>query len=219
MHRFYVLIGVVIAMLLTTSVYAERTDLYGRRSSLFELLPVDSTNIVFFGNSLTEGCEWNELLANPKVLNRGITGDTADGLMERIQSVVTGQPAKVFLLIGINDVSHDLSADSIATVIEALVTELQVKSPRTKVYLQSLLPINNNFGRYRLLKDKEQVIRDINAQLAPMARRHGITYIDLYPAFCDDDNNLRNDLTNDGLHLMGAGYIIWRDIIKPYVDE
>lgn len=29
------------------------------------------------GNSITHYCEWHELLGNPKVLNRGISGDVA----------------------------------------------------------------------------------------------------------------------------------------------
>ena len=33
----------------------------------------------------------------------------------------------------------------------------------------------------------------------------------------DDEGKLRRDLTNDGLHLLGNGYLIWRDAILPYV--
>lgn len=25
--------------------------------------------------------------------------------------------------------------------------------------------------------------------------------------------------TNDGLHLYGTGYLLWRDIVKPYINE
>lgn len=221
MRRYFLTLvpALMLALACAVPAAAQRSELYGQRASLFEQLGVDSNTIVFFGNSLTHGCEWHELLCNPNVVNRGINGDTVDGLMERLPSVTEGSPAKIFLLIGANDVSHDLSADSIATAIEGLVTEIQVKAPASKLYLQSLLPINNSFGRYRKMAGKEQVIRDINARLEPMARRHGITFINLHPAFCDEDGNLRADLTNDGLHLLAPGYLIWRDIITPYVNE
>ena len=218
MKRLSFLLALVVALVCSLPAKAHN-ELYYQRASLFNELGVDSTTIVFFGNSLTHGCEWHELLKNPNVVNRGINGDIVEGLMERVDCVTEGSPAKIFLLIGANDVSHDLSADSIATAIEGLVTEIQVKAPATRLYLQSLLPINNSFGRYRLMQGKEQVIRDINAQLEPMARRHGITFINLNPAFCDEDGNLRADLTNDGLHLLAPGYLIWRDIILPYVNE
>lgn len=204
---------------MTMSAQDKYGELYYQRASLFEALGVDSTNIVFLGNSLTHGCEWRELLDRPNVVNRGINGDTAEGIRERLASVTDGKPAKIFLLCGANDVSHDLSADSIATAIEDLVVRIQTASPNTKIYLQSLLPINNSFGRYRKMAGKEQTIRDINALLEPMAARRGITWINLHPHFCDEDGNLRTDLTNDGLHLLGPGYRIWREIVLPYVDE
>lgn len=219
MLRFFSILSLVLALALAVPAQAQRSELYGQRSTLFSELGVNNNTIVFFGNSLTHGCEWHELLNNPNVVNRGINGDTVDGLKERLASVTDGSPAKIFLLIGANDVSHDLTADSIATAIEELVTEIQVKAPATKLYLQSLLPINNSFNRYRLMAGKEQTIRDINALLEPMAARHGITYINIHDAFCDEDGNLRADLTNDGLHILGPGYIIWREILLPYVNE
>ena len=33
----------------------------------------------------------------------------------------------------------------------------------------------------------------------------------------DKNGKMRADLTNDGLHLMGEGYIVWRDAVLPYV--
>ncbi len=159
------------------------------------------------------------MLKNPNVVNRGINGDIAEGIDERLSSITAGHPAKIFLLSGANDVSHDLTADSIATAIEALVTRIQAETPDTKLYLQSMLPINNSFGRYRKMAGKEQVIREVNALIEPMAARKGITFINLYPLFCDEEGNLRRDLTNDGLHLLGPGYLIWREAVLPYVNE
>lgn len=195
------------------------TELYYQRASLFELLPVDTNTIVMLGNSLTHGCEWHELLGMPNVVNRGINGDIVQGIKERIEPVLAGHPAKIFLMSGANDVSHHLTADSIAGAIEDLIIYIKEKTPTTKIYLQSMLPINNSFNRYKNMAGKEQVIRDINARLEPMTKRQGITWINLYTHFTDADGNLRQDLTNDGLHLLGPGYLIWRDQILPYIKE
>lgn len=195
------------------------TELYYQRASLFDQLGVDSTTIVFLGNSLTHGCEWHELLKMPNVVNRGINGDVVAGIKERVGSVVSGHPAKIFLMSGANDVSHDLTADSIATAIADLVDYIHAESPDTRIYLQSMLPINNSFGRYKLMAGKEQVIRDINERLVKIAADRGITFINLYPAFCDEEGNLKREYTNDGLHLLGPAYLVWRDIVLPYVKE
>ena len=90
-------------------------------------------------------------------------------------------------------------------------------SPRTKIYLQSLLPFNNDVREWKLLKGREHVVVEANILLEQVACRQGVTWINLYPLFVDDQGRLRAELTNDGLHLMGEGYLIWRDAIRPYV--
>lgn len=199
--------------------HGKHSEFYGQRASLFELLPVDSTSVVFLGNSITNGCEWHELLGMPNALNRGISGDIVEGIEDRLAPVTEGRPAKIFLMVGVNDVSHHLSADSIARATVALVSHLRQATPTTEVYVQSLLPINMSFGRYKNLTDSEQTIRDINAMVEPQIEALGATWINLYPLFADDDGNLRRELTNDGLHLLGPAYLIWRDAILPYLAE
>ncbi len=195
------------------------TELWGQRATIFEALPVDTNDIVMLGNSLTHGCEWHELLGMPNVLNRGIIGDVIEGIRLRVDPILDGHPKKIFLLSGVNDVSHNLSADSIANAMGELIDYIRARSPQTRLYVQSMLPINNSFGRYKNLKDKEQVIRDANALIAAMAQHKGFTWINLYTAVADKDGNLRKDLTNDGLHLLAPGYRIWADIIRPYINE
>ena len=116
-----------------------------------------------------------------------------------------------------NDVSHGVTGDSIGRAMEKLIVLIKTRSPRTKIYLQSMLPFNNDVREWKLLKDREQVVIDGNRAMQQVALRQGVTWIDLYPLFVDDNGHLKAELTNDGLHLMGPGYLIWRDAIKKYV--
>lgn len=211
--------SVLIALSAAVASAAEPVPLHGQRATLFDILVPDSTSIVFLGNSLTHGCEWHELLGMPNVLNRGINGDTTEDIAGRAASVIAGKPAKIFLLTGANDVSHNLTADSIAGDVLKLVDRILMETPSTKLYLQSLLPVNNSFGRYKLMFGKEQTIRDINKLLEKGAAERGIPFIDIHTLMCDADGNLRADLTNDGLHLLGPGYLIWKEALLPYLDD
>jgi len=190
---------------------------YVRRATLFELLPIGKQDIVFLGNSLTDGCEFNELFNNSHIKNRGINGDIIQGLIDRVGPIIAGQPKKIFILSGVNDVSHGVDGDSIGRAMEKLIVMIKQGSPRTQIYLQSMLPFNNNVREWKLLTGREQVVRDGNQALEAVAKRQGVTWINLYPLFDDGTGHLRADLTNDGLHLLGPGYIIWRDAIKQYV--
>ncbi len=190
---------------------------YGRRATHFATLPVSKSDIIMLGNSLTDGAEWNELLDNRHVKNRGIVGDIVQGLYERMEPILKGQPKKIFILSGVNDVSHGVTGDSIGRAMEKLIVLIKTRSPRTKIYLQSMLPFNNDVREWKLLKGREQVVLDGNRAMEEVARRQGVTWINLYPLFVDDRGRLKAELTNDGLHLMGQGYLIWRDAIKKYV--
>lgn len=192
---------------------------YYRRASLFEVLPVDSTDIIMLGNSLTDGCEWHELFANNHIKNRGISSDVVAGVKDRIVPIAKGKPSKIFILIGINDVSHDLSADSIAGSIIALADTLHALTPTTRLYIQSLLPIDASV-RYSRLADKESTIEEINSLLQTAADTHCYTYIDLYKHFvAPNSDRLDTQYSNDGLHLMGNGYLHWGNLLKPYIEE
>ena len=66
---------------------------YEQRATLFEELPVTSKDIIFLGNSITNGCEWAELFQNKNVKNRGISGDICMGVYDRLDPIVKGKPA------------------------------------------------------------------------------------------------------------------------------
>lgn len=205
------------------------TDHYYRRVDLFATeKPINKNDIVFLGNSLTEGGDWasyfpdTEGKLNKKggaIRNRGINGDTFGGIDNRLGEIVKGSPAKIFLLTGVNDVSHNLSADSIANGIMNVVKRIKKESPKTKIYLQSLLPINESFKRYRLLAGKSAEPQKINALLAEGAKREKIEFVNLYPLFLEEgsDSVLKASLTKDGLHVNAEGYKIWADAIRKFV--
>ena len=177
---------------------------------------ITSKDIVMLGNSLTEGGgDWGKRLGKDNVINRGISGDEVMGVYDRLHQILPGKPAKLFLLIGVNDVSHDLSTDSIVYRIDQTLTRIQKESPETKVYLQSLLPINESFNRYKRLTNKTYQIPEINARLETLAKEKKITFINLYPLFTEKGTNvLKKELTYDGLHLNDEGYKVWVDAIK-----
>ena len=211
------ILAVMALMCITAMAQANQDPYYARRATLFDELPIGKKDIVMLGNSLTDGCEFNELLNNRHIKNRGIVGDIVQGLIDRIDPIIKGQPKKLFIMSGVNDISHDVSTDSIARVMERLIVMVKQGSPRTKIYLQSLMPFNNDVREWKLLKGRDHVVVEANALLEQVARRQGVTWINLYPLFADDQGRLRADLTNDGLHLMGKGYIIWRDALKPHI--
>ena len=180
-----------------------------RRISGFEAFPLVPDDIVFLGDSITEEGPWEELFPDLRVRNRGVAGDTTDGVLHRLEQITRAQPAKVFLMIGTNDLFRGASDDEIVANITEILDRLKQETPDTEVYLESVLPRAQGY-RAR--------IEALNARLAEVSLEHGSAWVDLYPAFLDPDTGaIRQELSNDQLHLLGPGYQIWRDQIDAPV--
>ncbi|MBI9065056.1 MAG: sialate O-acetylesterase [Marinilabiliaceae bacterium] len=189
---------------------------YHQRKSLFEELPNTKKEIIFLGNSITDGAEWCELFDNKRVKNRGISGDVTEGVLYRLEEVTESQPAKVFLLIGVNDLARGISSDSIVSKIREIATRINTQSPKTEVYIQSILPVNPVFKKFTGHCSKTEEIMRINQQLKAWSAQSPVQFVDLFSHFKNEEDNLMNSkYTNDGLHLTGAGYVLWADIIRP----
>ena len=205
------------ALLLAAASFAQSEYNYQKRS-LFEQLPIRGNDIVFLGNSITDGGEWAELFNNRHVKNRGISGDRSSWMLDRLDPIVGGQPRKLFLLIGTNDLAAGTPAAEVVANVRKIVERFQSESPRTKLYVQSVFPVNDSFKKYAAKHGRHDAdIVAVNKGLQALCAEKGIVYIDLWTLLADKNGKLRADLTNDGLHLMGEGYIVWRDAVLPYV--
>ena len=69
------------AVLCTTAVEAQNAYNYQKRSH-YAALPVHRSSIVFLGDSITDYGDWSEWLGNPRVINRGISGDRAEWMLD-----------------------------------------------------------------------------------------------------------------------------------------
>ena len=214
------LLIIAFVLFISSSAFAQQnkyTTLYYQRASLFEELPIKKSDIVFLGNSITHFCEWSELLNNKHIKNRGISGDIVEGVYDRLDPILTGKPRKIFLMIGINDVSHDVAADSIVRATRIIADRIAQESPKTKLYIQSVLPVNDQFGLFLGATTKGDIVIAINSGLKEMCRELRLTYIDIYSALkLPDSEKLNPVYTNDGLHLLGNAYLVWRDILQEY---
>ena len=175
----------------------------------FEQLPCQN-KIVFLGDSLTDWGEWGELLEHSNIVNRGVAGDTVAGLLNRLEPIIRSRPQQLYLMIGINDLIRKKSVSETVQSYRAILEKLQKEAPQTKVFIQSLLPVNSK--KYRAVT-KEKLVT-FNRQLQDLAFEFSDTYIDLYSAF--SPKNI-DQYTVDGLHLNGNGYLLWKDMIKPYL--
>lgn len=187
---------------------------YAKKVKEFQAMPRTEGSIVFLGDSITDFLNFDEFLPSYHIVNRGIAGDTASGVLRRLGEVISLRPRKLFLLIGTNDIGNDLRTPPIARNIREIVSRVQAKSPETGIYLQAVFPTRHFPSR------PNAAIQELNAEIKAIAEEMHCTFVDLYPLLLDDvDGQLAEEYTVDGLHLSSSGNAKWMAHIVPYLDE
>lgn len=199
---------------LTISNHSEWTkNHYHERIKEFKEKPLRKGDIVMVGNSLTEQGElWSEKFDNAKVRNRGIAGDTSDGVLERLGEVNWSQPAVVFLLIGTNDLWTANTSEKTFENITSITEKITKESPDTKIYVQSIFPVQNQ------PKINEKV-KEINQLLKTNQNSAKYELIDTYSLLVDDSGSLTAEYTHDGVHLTNKGYDVWVDLLNDFINK
>lgn len=193
---------------------------YVKRMAVFKKQPVSTEKVIMLGNSITEGGDWKKLLTDTTIINRGISGDVTFGVLNRLEEITKRKPSKVFLLIGINDLSRNTPIEVIIENIFTITYRIRAASPKTQFFVQSILPLNESFQNFPTqFRGKQEQVNHINTQLSKYADKMKYTYIDLHSKFTNKDGNLEARYATDGLHLTAAGYQNWSSILKPYLKN
>jgi lysophospholipase L1-like esterase len=177
-------------------------------------MKIDSNSIVMLGNSLTSNFDWTQKSKNINVINFGIPGETTSGVLRNLNKIIDAKPSKIFLEIGVNDICSQIPLQEIITNYASIIQRIRKDAPSTLLYVNSVLPVNNS---YRNTNGDNQTIEKLNTEIELLAKGHNTTYLNLYPLFLDDKNELKSTLTNDGIHLLLSGYEIWYDYIAKYI--
>lgn len=115
------------------------------RYDSFQATPTEPGQILFAGNSITNMHSWFEAFgSHQEVIGRGNSGGFAYELLDNLESYISAKPAKMFIMIGTNDVSSGVSAELTSRRIQAIITRVRLESPETEVYIESILPRSNN---------------------------------------------------------------------------
>ena len=190
-----------------------RPKIYTAKVAEFKANPITSDDFVFLGNSITARTDWAKLLNEPRAKNRGISGDITFGVLERLDEVIAGKPKKIFVLIGINDISRNIPDSLITRNHKLIISRIRKGSPSTRIYFYTLLPVNASFQKFMNHYGKDEHILAVNKEIKKLKGKN-VTIIDLYPHFLDDQNRLKAEYSVDGLHLSKAGYQVWAEVLK-----
>ena len=179
---------------------------YKHKKSQFQMLSQNTKyTTVMLGDSITDEGQWDELLDNPLVQNRGISGDTTDGVLERLDSI-NKSIKQVFIMIGVNDIMRGVSEDIVFENYKKILKFFQDKN--IEVVIQSTLYIGESRKQNFNVK-----IEKLNQNLEEFAKSNKIVFINLNPIFAPQKTLLKS-FTKDDLHLNADAYKLWIETLK-----
>lgn len=214
--------------LTTLSIHAQDVTYHGSKHYRIKVNqfkqegPLPDNAIVMLGDSHSEyGKDWNRFFPNArKIINRGIIGDDSRGISKRLDQILPYHPSKIFFECGTNDLSHGWSVERSFQGIISIIDTILKTCPNTKLYVQSLLPFNENVGVWKLLKGKEDMIIQLNERLKDYCKDKKLVFIDLYhPLLGTQAKTMHPAYCRDGLHLTNKGYEVWANTIHSYINE
>ena len=178
-------------------------------------------SIVFLGDSITSRYDLNKYFPNYNVYNSGIAGNMTKDILDNMENrVFAYNPTKVFILIGTNDLVYSgLDNDGIKNNIEEIINKIYEKNSNTKIYLESIYPVNNSINKEIVETRTNDNIKDLNNKIEKICNNNKCTYINMYDNLTDKNGNMKRIYTVDGLHLNKIGYKVITNKLIKYLDE
>ena len=222
LHKYYlitiVFMFIIIMVMLILLLFKDNSSF----TNPYEVKFSPNDNFLFFGDSITDFYSLEEYYDNLPVVNSGISGNkTTDILNNMKERVYQYNPTKIFLLIGTNDL--DSTDEDIVEVtfdnIKKIVNEIRENRSDATIYVESVYPVNSTIENNSVSNRTNKKIRNLNKKLSSYCDGENCNYINLYDDLIDDEGNLKEEYTEDGLHLNSLGYVVITRELLPYLNE
>jgi lysophospholipase L1-like esterase len=203
----------------STKLYYQKNPVYKQRVEMFKLNKLNHPDIVMFGDSHTQGANWNELLGKYKVVNRGIAGDDTQGMLARINSVINLHPKIVVVQGGINDIYNWVPTDVVFKNLKRIITI--IKKSGAKPIVVSVIFSGRKWGEDwikmhrpdidvpKYNKERNEEVQKLNRLLKDFCAKNNVEFVDINK-YLSNGNFLKDEYSRDNLHLNAKGYRIWR---------
>ena len=168
-----------------------------------------STSFLFLGDSLIADNNWQSRIPLCKVYNCGVSGSTAQDLLDSLPDISRSvpEPAAVLVMIGTNDILAERYA--FVDTIRQIIVRIRKSFPSAEIIITSLLPMTLPF----LAQD---TIARLNSQIEAVSIQTGCCYLDIHKKFMQSKNV--GLFQQDGVHLTSKAYEIWTRSFLEHVS-
>lgn len=188
--------------------------------------------ILFVGSSLMEWFPINEMQQTLDkmyiIYNRGIAGYVTKELLDSMeQCIFELEPLKIFINIGTNDMNtEDYKEEKLISNYDKILTNINERLPNCKVYVMAYYPVNADADfpgvdkefKERMFKTRTNyVILKANEAVKELAKRHNYEFINVNNGLIDEEGNLKEEFSIEGIHMWPNAYSVVLENMKKYL--
>ena len=201
-------------------------DWMDKHKKLVKLAKTSHPDIVFFGDSITEGMNVDLLhkIISPQAMNFGISGDRTQHLLWRLRNGELGfarpEPKLFAVLIGTNNLSvipgyPVATNEEICLGVQAVINELKEHFPASKILVISILPRDEKPDT-----NTRKRVNATNNLIKRLSDNKHVWYADIGNALLEPDGKISPSIMSDFLHpTQKLGQQRMFTAIKPRLDE
>ena len=178
---------------------------------------IRSAKILFAGSSIFGS--WDSIAVDfpgYDFANGGFEGSKLQDLLYRFDDpVVRYKPEQIIICVGDNDFTEaGYTSDDFIHEAALFTEKVRHVLPKTEICWASIKPCPSRMKYF----DK---YREANLRLKTFCLSNKrMKYIDTWSYMFNDDGKInRNYFSDDMLHLNREGYLLWADIIRPYLKK
>lgn len=213
---YYILISLIIVLIIGM-IFLVNNSLTKKTKIIYKEVKNKDTNkikkeenILFLGDSITEIYPIPEIYGDLPIVKSGVSGYETTNILDNIEDMVYKyNPTSVYLLIGTNDIRKNDSKekqDETIKNIKEITTKIKKNRSKTKIYIESIYPINRNMKLDMVQSRHNEDIQYMNRELEKYAKENDMIYLNMYDKLTDGDGNFSEKYTDDGLHPNDLGY-------------
>lgn len=181
------------------------------------------SNVAFIGNSRTQAflmytglndvIDYTNvgLMVDTAITKKFITNDEGEKITI-LEDLENRNIDTVYIMLGINELGWVYSSIFIKNY-EELIDKIREVKPDCEIIIQSIIPVTKTKSDNDSIYNNKK-ISEYNALIKEMSDRKKIKFVNLVPALADENGNLPENASPDGVHLNKEYCLKWLECLK-----
>ncbi|PIE58776.1 MAG: hypothetical protein CSA33_01100 [Desulfobulbus propionicus] len=170
------------------------------------------TTVLMLGDSLVEWGDWAKLLPKYQVINRGMAGETTEGLAGRLIPELTSMPEPDAILLQSGTNNLLMGNPHFPAIYSSMVPTIRTLISGAPILISSLMPMP--IVRRELLDKVNNALRDL------AETTDNCYFIDVVPSFLEQCLPITHPgFLTDQVHLSTRGYQVWAAAIESHLQK